>query len=152
MAKRSILIASVYSDLLSSLMVAYTGDESARTFRKLQPVKFASMEALYEGKNNAGLIAFGVLKDTDKKLGDKNVKDFAFKIEIPDLLSVLTGGDKDAYVPGLNDHFWGNEKHGIMSTIRKNEKWQICQGGSYFIQRSKANKDTARISDSLGLF
>ena len=32
------------------------------------------------------------------------MKEFAFKIEIPGLLSVLTGGDRDAYVPGLIDH------------------------------------------------
>ncbi len=48
--------------LLSSLMVAYTGDASARTFSKVQPVKFAAMEALYEGKSNAGLVAVGFLK------------------------------------------------------------------------------------------
>ena len=66
-------------------MVAYTGDESARTISKVQPVKFASMEALYEGKSNAGLIAFGILKDSDKKIGDKKVREFAFKIQIPGL-------------------------------------------------------------------
>ena len=38
-------------------MVAYTGDESARTSAEVQPVKFAAIEALYEGKTNAGLIA-----------------------------------------------------------------------------------------------
>ena len=103
LAKRSILIAGIFG-LLSSLMVAYTGDESARNIAELQPVKFASMEALYDGKNNAGLIAFGILKNTDKEIGARKLKEFAFKIEIPGLLSVLTGGDKDSYVPGLNDH------------------------------------------------
>ena len=47
------------------------------------------------------LIAFGILKDSDEKIGEKNVKEFAFKIEIPGLLSVLTSGDRDAYVPGI---------------------------------------------------
>ena len=60
--KEVYLIAGVFG-LLSSLMVAYTGDESARTLSKVQPVKFAAMEALYEGKTNAGLIAIGVLKN-----------------------------------------------------------------------------------------
>ena len=103
LAKKSILVAGVFG-LLSSLMVAYTGDQSARTVSKVQPVKFASMEALYEGKTNAGLMAFGVLKDSDKKIGDKTEWEFAFKIQIPGLLSVLTGGDRDAYVQGLKDH------------------------------------------------
>ena len=70
--------------LLSSLLVAYTGDTSARTLAKVQPVKFAAFEALYEGKQNAGLVAFGILKESDKKIGEKKVKDFAFRIEIPD--------------------------------------------------------------------
>ncbi len=113
LAKRSILVAGVFG-LLSSLLVAFTGDGSARRVSKVQPVKFASMEALYEGKNNAGLIAFGILKDTEKKIGEKSVKEFAFKIEIPGLLSVLTGGDRDAYVQGLTDHMSGNEKLGII--------------------------------------
>ena len=85
-------------------MVAYTGDASARTIAQVQPVKFASMEALSEGKTNAGLIAFGVLKDSEKKIGERVMKDFVFKIEIPGLLSVLTGGDRDVYVPGIADH------------------------------------------------
>lgn len=82
-------------------MVAYKGDQSVRTIVKVQPVKFAAMEALYEGKSNAGLIAVGILKDTDKKIGEKEVKDFAVKVEIPGLLSVLTGGDRETYVHGI---------------------------------------------------
>jgi cytochrome d ubiquinol oxidase subunit I len=93
-ARRSILIAGIFG-LLSSLMVAYTGDSSARTLSKVQPVKFAAMEALYQGKSNAGLIAIGFLKDADTKTGEKINKELAFKIEIPGLLSVLTSGDKD---------------------------------------------------------
>ena len=30
------------------------------------------------------LIAVGLLKDSDKKIGEKNIKDFVFKIEIPE--------------------------------------------------------------------
>ena len=59
-------------------MVAYTGDASARTLSKVQPVKFASMEALSEGKSNAGLVALGVLKDMIKKIGDKSIEGICF--------------------------------------------------------------------------
>ena len=47
------LVAAVFG-LLSSLMVAYTGDASARTLAHVQPVKFASMEALYRRKEQCG--------------------------------------------------------------------------------------------------
>ncbi len=106
MAQRSILITAIFG-LLSSLMVAFTGDTSARTIAKVQPVKFAAFEAHYNGKQNAGLVAFGILKDSDKKIGEKKVKDFVFKIQIPGFLSVLTGGDKDAFVPGIYDLVMG---------------------------------------------
>lgn len=88
LAKRSMLVAAVFG-LLSSLMVAYTGDASARTIAKVQPIKFASMEALSQGKTNAGLIAFGVLKDSEMKIGERVMKDFAFKIEIPGCFQYL---------------------------------------------------------------
>jgi cytochrome d ubiquinol oxidase subunit I len=106
MAQRSILITAIFG-LISSLMVAFTGDTSARTIAKVQPVKFAAFEAHYDGTRNAGLVVFGILKDSDKKIGEKKVKDFVFKIQIPGFLSVLTGGDKDVFVPGINDLIMG---------------------------------------------
>ena len=151
MAKRSMLIAGVFG-LLSSLMVAYTGDESARNVSKVQPVKFASMEALYEGKTNAGLIAFGILKDTDQKIGDKKVREFAFKIQIPGLLSVLTSGDRDAYVPGLKDYISGNEKLGIISTAEKMKSGKVAKDVLTSYKRARLIQDTAQVSAIKGRF
>jgi cytochrome d ubiquinol oxidase subunit I len=151
LAKRSMLIASIFG-LLSSLMVAYTGDESARNVAKLQPVKFASMEALYEGKTNAGLIAIGVLKNSDKKLGEKFEKEFIFKIEIPQLLSVLTAGDENAYVPGLHDHISGNEAHGIIPTAEKMKNGRLAREVLISYKAAKANKDSSQIDSLRSVF
>ena len=151
MAKKSILIAGVFG-LLSSLMVAYTGDESARTVSKVQPVKFASMEALYEGKNNAGLIAFGVLKDTDKGIGGKEIREFAFSIQIPGLLSVLTGGDKNAYVQGIKDHISGNEKLEIISTPEKMQRGKYARDILTSYKRARLINDTAQIASLNAVF
>ena len=151
MAKKSILIAGVFG-LLSSLMVAYTGDESARTVSKVQPVKFASMEALYEGKNNAGLIAFGVLKNTDIKIGNQNVKKFALKIQIPGLLSVLTGGDKDSYVQGLSDHISGNEKLEIVPTGEKMLRGKYAMTVLESYKKARVINDTALIASIKKVF
>jgi cytochrome d ubiquinol oxidase subunit I len=133
-------------------MVAYTGDQSARTISKVQPVKFASMEALYEGKSNAGLMAFGVLKDSDKKIGDKTEWDFAFKIQIPGLLSVLTGGDRDSYVQGLKDHINGNEKLGILSTAEKIKNGKYAMEILTAYKNARLNNDTAGISATGSIF
>jgi cytochrome d ubiquinol oxidase subunit I len=48
LARKSILVAGIFG-LISALAVALTGDTSARTIAKVQPVNFAAMEALYEG-------------------------------------------------------------------------------------------------------
>ena len=151
LAKKSILVAGVFG-LLSSLMVAYTGDQSARTVSKVQPVKFASMEALYEGKSNAGLMAFGVLKDSNKKIGDKTEWDFAFKIQIPGLLSVLTGGDRDSYVQGLKDHINGNEKLGIISTPEKIKSGRYAMDILTSYKSARLNNDTSRVSATKSIF
>ena len=87
LAKRSILIAGIFG-LLSSLLVAYTGDTSARTLAKAQPVKFAAFEALYDGTQNADLVAVGVLKKSEKKIGDKELNDFVFKIRFLDFFQL----------------------------------------------------------------
>ena len=147
LATKSILVAGVFG-LLSSLMVAYTGDQSARTISRVQPVKFASMEALYEGKSNAGLIAFGILRDSKEKIGDKKVKEFAVQVHIPGLLSVMTGGDRDVYVPGLKDHIFGNERAGIISTAEKMEKGKYARDVLVSYQDARQSKNYV-LADSL---
>lgn len=151
MARRSILIAGVFG-LLSSFMVAYTGDSSARTISKVQPVKFASMEALFKGKSNAGLIAIGILKDTDEKIGQRVVKDFAFKIEIPGLLSVLTGGDRDAYVNGIKDLVSGNETRGIMSVEEKMMKGVYAKNVLIDYKTARNSNDTYKMETTTAYF
>jgi cytochrome bd ubiquinol oxidase subunit I len=151
LARRSILIAGVFG-LMSSLMVAYTGDSSARILSKVQPVKFASMEALYEGKSNAGLVAVGILKESDKKIGEKAAKEFAFKIEIPDLLSVLTGGDKDAYVEGISDHLAGNDSKGIMSVSERMRRGQIANNMLLSYRRAGMMNDTKKLDSAKAIF
>jgi cytochrome d ubiquinol oxidase subunit I len=151
LARRSILIAGIFG-LLSSLMVAYTGDVSAKTISKVQPVKFAAMEAMYEGKSNAGLVVIGFLKDNDNKIGEKSVSEFAFKIEIPGLLSVLTGGDRDTYIQGIADHVSGNEKMKIMSVAEKMQRGQFARNVLMDYKRARMINDTEQLETIKGIF
>lgn len=114
-AKRSIVIASVFG-LISTLFLIGTGDSSAKEIVKTQPMKFAAMEALYEGRTNAPLVAFGVLKGKDlhKHLDVNSHAEFWLKVEIPSMLSFLAYGDPNSYVAGIKDLIMGNEEHGIM--------------------------------------
>jgi cytochrome d ubiquinol oxidase subunit I len=127
-AKRSIIVASVFG-LISSLILTGTGDSSAKEIVKTQPMKFAAMEALYEGQTQAPLVAFGILNgsDLDQYLDEDSQADFLMKIEIPSMLSVLAHNDPNSYVAGIKDHIMGNEEQGIMSYYEKIERGYHAQ-------------------------
>ncbi len=147
LAKRSILIAGIFG-LLSSLLVIYTGDISARTLAKAQPMKFAAFEALYEGKERAGLVAVGVLRESDRKIGDKAVNDFVFRIEIPGFLSVMTGGSPETFVPGISDLVNGNPERGLLSVSEKMERGRIAR--DLLIEYKEARKiNDTEIAESI---
>jgi len=124
LAKRSILVAGVFG-LVMSLFIILTGDHSARLMAKYQPVKFAAMENLYEGRTNAPLVAFGMLRQ-DKTMEDHKKEDFVFKIEIPNFLSYMAFLDANAYVPGIKDLIHGNPGRNIISTTEKIEKGKLA--------------------------
>jgi len=151
LAKRSILVAGIFG-LLASFLVAYTGDSSARTLAKVQPVKFAAFEALYQGKQQAGLVALGILRDSGKKIGDKEVNDFAFRIEIPGFLSVMTGGDRDTFVPGIYDLVNGNSSHGLMPVAEKMERGKKARDLLIEFKESKKNSDDQRAESIAATF
>ena len=60
-----------------------TGDESAREVARIQPMKFAAMEGLYEGQRNAPLVAVGLFAKP-KPPNDTGEQEFLVKIEIQD--------------------------------------------------------------------
>jgi len=151
LAKRSILIAGIFG-LLSSLLVAYTGDTSARVLSKVQPVKFAAFEALYDGKQDAGLVAIGILKGSDRKIGEKEVNDFAFRIEIPGFLSVMTGGDRNTFVPGINDLVNGNASQGIMSVSDKIVRGKKVRDLLSDYKAARAGNDRQKADGISGMF
>ncbi len=99
-AKKSIVVAAVFG-LLSSLFTVLTGDNSAREIVRDQPMKFAAVEGLYDGSEGAGLIALGIMSSSGDE--NDNMKDFSFKIEIPNMLSYMAYMEADAFVPGVND-------------------------------------------------
>ncbi len=151
LAKRSILIAGIFG-LLSSLLVAYTGDASARVLSKVQPVKFAAFEALYDGKREAGLVAIGILKESDRKIGKKEINEFALRIEIPGFLSVMTGGDRNVFVPGINDLIKGNASQGIMSVSDKIERGKKARDLLSEYKAAKALNDKQKADGISGMF
>ena len=119
MAKKSILAASVFG-LLATLYTGITGDGSAHMNAVTQPMKLAAYEGLYDGKKNAGLVAFGVLNH-DKLPGDDRDA-FLLKAEISSLLSWLANREGGSFVPGVNDLVYGNAENNIMGAVAKMER------------------------------
>ncbi|HAN18482.1 MAG: cytochrome C oxidase subunit II [Bacteroidetes bacterium GWC2_33_15] len=108
LAKRSIIIASVFG-LLSSLFLVYTGDGSAYQVAQKQPMKLAAMEGLYKGSEGAGLIVIGVLTPGKEYNDQKDA--FVFKFEIPKMLSLLGYRNANAFVPGVTDLIEGKYEY-----------------------------------------
>ncbi len=145
MAKKSILIAGIFG-LVSALLVALTGDSSARTIAKVQPVKFASMEAHYDGSSGAGLTMIGALADKGERIGEKTVYDMKLKIELPKLLSIMTTGEENGYVPGLKDLVNGNPEKGIMSVSEMMERGRYARQVLIDYKMAKEIGDEASIA------
>ncbi|MBQ2208428.1 MAG: cytochrome ubiquinol oxidase subunit I [Prevotella sp.] len=83
LAKESIRIASVVG-LIAALGAAFTGHISGQQVAKVQPMKMAAMEALYDGGTEQGLALVP-------------------GIEMPYFLSIMATNDPQGYVPGIND-------------------------------------------------
>jgi cytochrome d ubiquinol oxidase subunit I len=123
-AKRSTLIASVFG-VITAIATIATGDTSARIVAREQPMKFASMEALYEGQTHAPLVAIGVMRTDTSSYTDPQ-EEFIFKIEIPNALSYMVFLTPNGFVPGITDLVYGNDTQGILSYQEKIERGAVA--------------------------
>jgi cytochrome bd ubiquinol oxidase subunit I len=142
LAKRSILVAAVFG-LVSSLMLIYTGDGSARQVAEAQPMKFAAFEGLYDGKAGAGLVAFGVMADAKEDTGSRDIKEFLVKIEFPNILSYMAFGDFQAFVPGINDLTDGNPGQGLIAVAEKIDRGKFARESLARLKTARDDGDTA---------
>ena len=142
MARKSIAIASAFG-FIFALVTATTGDRSGAVIARVQPMKLAAMEALYDGSQGAPLTAIGIVKPEAERTSNEDA--FYFKIDIPKLLSIMSFRDADAYVAGINDLVNGNEERGIMSAAEKIERGRtaVDELGRYRAAREAG--DTAAI-------
>jgi cytochrome d ubiquinol oxidase subunit I len=92
--------------LISFVLVAVSGDITARIMTEQQPMKMAAAEALYDTQANApfSLLTIGTLD------GSKAV----FQLGIPSVLSFMSTGDFNGVVEGINDlETMYDEKYGV---------------------------------------
>ena len=143
MARKSIIVAAVFG-LVSSALVGFTGDESAYSNARFQPMKLAAFEGLYDGETSAGLVAMGVMNHA-KKPGD-NQDAFLFEVKVPGMLSLLANREPGSFVPGINDLLYGNAEHGIEGVTTKMERGRIAvnQLANYKEAKKAGNEAAAR--------
>ena len=139
MARRGIAIASAFG-FVFALVTAFTGDRSGAIVARVQPMKLAAMEALYNGEEGAPLTVVGLLRPEGQRTCDDDA--FYFKIGIPKLLSLMSFRSANAFVPGINDLVYGNEERGILSTAEKMSRGRhaIDQLGRYHEAREKGDE------------
>jgi cytochrome bd ubiquinol oxidase subunit I len=79
---------------LASFAQPLSGDLAAREVARLQPIKMAAFEGLFETKRGAPLAIGGI--------PDVNTRRLLYAIELPDMLSLMTYHDPHALVRGLD--------------------------------------------------
>jgi cytochrome d ubiquinol oxidase subunit I len=94
MAKSTFKVGAI-TVMVSFLVIAGTGDYTAKVMTEQQPMKMAAAEALYETTSNApfSLLTIGTLD------GSRPV----FQMDIPSVLSFMATGDVNSTVRGIND-------------------------------------------------
>ena len=77
--------------VIGIVLTMITGDTSAVTVAKYQPMKLAAMEGLYKGNHDQSIVAFGILNPS--KQAFDNQDPYLFDISIPYGLSFLATHD-----------------------------------------------------------
>lgn len=95
--------------LIASLLAAITGDSSAYQVSKVQPMKLAAMEALYNGGNDQSLTVAAWVNPF-KQPDYANEQEAPFRIAVPYALSFMATHDLHGYVPGVNELINGYTK------------------------------------------
>jgi cytochrome d ubiquinol oxidase subunit I len=93
-SRRALALCLVVGAVFLPLM-PITGDYAARVVARTQAPKFAAMEGIFETTRGAPLHLGG--------WPDPATGEMRYSVEIPKLLSLLTFGDPDATVRGLNE-------------------------------------------------
>lgn len=101
LAKASIRIGGIVG-LVAALLTGATGHHSAQQVSRVQPMKLAAMEALYNGGTEQSLTAVAWVnpfKQPDWQKGDEP----PLRIAMPYGLSILATNSTGGYVAGIND-------------------------------------------------
>ena len=124
-AKKSLKVGAVVG-LVSSLITAIAGDNSAYLVAQTQPMKLAAMEALYKGGNSQALTSFVLVNPFTEQEDYTTQTEPPMKIAIPNMLSFLATRTTNGYVPGIQDVINGYTKDD--GTVEPSLKEKMARG------------------------
>lgn len=149
-ARQSLKVGAIFG-LVSSILIALTGDGAAYTVAQKQPMKLAVMEGLYDGKAGEGLIAVA-LPNPNKKSYNDGVEPYIFRLEIPKALSLLGYHDMDAFVPGIKNIIEGGYKlpdgSVALSFEEKKSKGETARMALADYKKAKKENNTIALKES----
>lgn len=138
LAKDSVKVAS-WVGLAGIVLTIWTGDGSAVQVAKVQPMKLAAMEGLYDGSRGQSLVAFGIINPSKERTDDNPA--ILGEISIPKGLSVLANHDPDSFVPGINDLINGvsvNAQGDTVNTVSYAERIERGRAAQEALRRYEA--------------
>ncbi len=146
-ATRSIKVGAVVG-LVGILVTMFTGDGTAVEITKVQPMKLAAMEGLYEGEQGTKLIGFGILNPDKQWNDDKEAT--LFEIAIPKGLSILGRHDVNAFIPGIKDIIEGKDMIDgkVVNTVPYAER---IKRGKAALQALESYNDAKEMADTAGM-
>ena len=108
MKKRDLRLATeslkigAWVGLIATVLAAFTGHISGQQVAKVQPMKLAAMEALYNGGTDQGLTAVALVNPFAQP-DYANEESAPLKIDMPYALSIMATNAPHGFVPGIND-------------------------------------------------
>ncbi len=150
-ATRSIKVAS-WVGLIGLLLTMSTGHGSAVQVSRVQPMKLAAMEGLYNGAIGQDLVAVGIYNSEAETNSD--AEPVVCKIMIPYGLSFLANSDINSFVPGINDLIEGRAitpEGDTIKTVSYAEKIAIGKAAQQALrdyQAAKADNNQAAMAEA----
>lgn len=148
MAKDSMKIAS-WVGLAGIVMTIWSGDGSAVEVSKVQPMKLAAMEGLYDGQCGQDLVGFGILDPSKERTDGKNP--MLFEIPIPKGLSLLAKHDPEAFIPGINDLIEGREVTPDGEVVKTTSYAERIEAGKRAQEALRRYDEAAAANDKAGM-
>ena len=147
-ARKSMTVAALVG-LAGIVLTMWTGDGSAVQVARVQPMKLAAMEGLYDGEIGQSLVGFGILDPSKERTDSKNP--MLMEISIPKGLSILANHDPNTFVPGINDLIEGKSltpDGKVVNTVSYAERIEAGKRAQEALRRYDA---AARANDSAAM-